>query len=66
MVGDAGVLNQGGLPPPGDWAPQEFRECLQPGSNSGPSDETAGSQEGALSPLQGPRPTDPDPVLRDS
>lgn len=31
--------------------------------NSGPSDETAGSQEVALSPLQGPRPTDPAKAL---
>lgn len=80
MIGDAGVVSrgrggegalEGGAsrpPPPRDWAAQEFRNCLcnQSGFNNGPCDETAGSQEGALSPLRGPRPTDPDPVLQDS
>ena len=57
MIGDAGVLSWGS-PNPKGWAPQGFRECLsnQSGSNSSPCEQTACSQEGALRPLQGPRP----------
>lgn len=53
--------------PPGTGLPRSSGiVCNQSGSNSGPSDEPAGPQEVALSPLQGPRPTDPATALGDS